>query len=210
MKILHIDCSIRNEYSISRKLSKLMVEQLQNFHEITSVDYLDLSTDSPNHITECFIEGVYTVPEERTAEMLKELEQSDEYIHRLHDADIYVIGMPMYNFSIPSNFKAFIDLITRTGRTFRGTEHGFEGLLVNKKVYVINTRGVDFSNEIIASFDHLQPYLKSIFRFIGLTDVHFVNVFPVKWGNKEKLESAIYKAEQEIAEAAHNLLLLQI
>jgi len=209
MKVLHIDCSVRNEHSISRKLSKLFIDQLHHTNDNVSVDYLDLTINPPQHVTNLFIEANYTSPSERTQEMTAELAESEAYIDRLHDADIYVIGMPMYNYCVPSNFKAFIDSVARIGRTFQAWENGFEGLLLNKKVFVINTRGVDFTNEFIASFDHLQPYLKTVFKFIGVTDVQFINVHPVKWGNAEKLESTLRKAEEEIRQAALSLSLIE-
>jgi FMN-dependent NADH-azoreductase len=205
MKILHIDCSVRNERSTSRKLSKLFVDELKDKHHDLSVDYLDLAVDAPPHVSALFIEGNYSVPVERTPEMIRELAESETLIERMHDADVYVIGMPMYNFSVPSNFKAFIDNIVRIGRTFRANESGFEGMLLNKKVYVINTRGVDFNHEMVAPMDVLRPYLKTIFGFMDLYDVTFIDVHPVKWGDPERLARALAKAHKDIKDAVLSL-----
>lgn len=199
MRVLHIDCSVRKNESISRQLSGYFVQQLKNKRPALSLDYLDLATDAPDHVSDLFIEGNYCQPDLRTEEMIKELAESDKLIDRLHAADIYVIGMPMYNFSIPSNFKVFIDNVVRTGRTFKLLEMGFKGLLMNKKVFVINTRGVDFSHEMIQPMDQLIPYLKTIFHFIGLDDAQFINVFPVKFASVELRNRAIDKAKFEIA-----------
>lgn len=205
MKVLHIDCSVRNDRSVSRELSGFFISLLKKKSPGLSLDYLDLATAAPEHVSALFIEGNYSQPELRTPEMVAELAASDVLIDRLHDADVYVIGMPMYNFSIPSNFKVFIDNIVRIGRTFRLTESGFEGLLKEKKVYVINTRGVDFAHGLIAPMDQLVPYLRTIFGFVGLDDAAFINVFPVKFGAPETLAKAIQDAKEEIAEQVSRL-----
>lgn len=205
MNILHIDCSVRDERSVSKHLSALFVSQLTDKFNHAAIEYLDLSANTPTHPTALFIKGNYTSPAERTEEMVRELAKSEELIDQLHRADVYVIGMPMYNFSVPSNFKAFIDNVVRIGRTFVPAETGFQGLLNNKKVFVINTRGVDFSSEPVRSMDQLQPYLKTVFGFMGLNDVTFINVHPVKWGSEEILAKAFAKAKAEIAAAVNNL-----
>lgn len=207
MKVLHIDSSVRNDWSVSKQLSKLFVDSLVLRDNSIEIDYLDLTKDTPKHVSALFIQGNYTVPAERTLQMITELKESESLVDRLHNADIYVIGMPMYNFSIPSNFKAFIDNVVRIDRTFKASENGFQGLLLNKTVYVINTRGVDFSNEAFAVMDQLQPYLKTVFGFMGLNDIHFINVHPVQFADEEARRQAINKAKTEIAERVENLLI---
>ncbi|WP_118973697.1 FMN-dependent NADH-azoreductase [Taibaiella koreensis] len=208
MKVLHIDCSVRNEASLSRQLSGFFVTELRNKEPGLALDYLDLGAAAPDHVSALFIEGNYTSPERRTPEMIAELAASDKLIGRLHDADVYVIGMPMYNFTVPSNFKVFIDNVVRTGMTFRIQGMVSEGLLVNKKVYVINTRGVDFSHEAIKPMDQLVPYLKTIFAFIGLDDAQFIDVFPVKFSSEEVREKAIAAARQTISACVRELCAL--
>jgi FMN-dependent NADH-azoreductase len=137
--------------------------------------------------------------------MVRELAESEALIEKMHRADVYVIGMPMYNFSVPSNFKSFIDNVVRVGRTFLITETSFQGLLTDKKVFVINTRGVDFSSEMAQSMDQLQPYIRTIFMFMGITDVTFINVHPVKFGSPEAMAAALVKAKGEIAAAVDQL-----
>jgi len=205
MKILHIDCSIRGEQSISKQLSRLFITQLTDKLDEPEIQYLDLGVDPPSHPTALFIKGNYTHPSERTEEMIRELEESEALIEKMHWADLYVIGMPMYNWSVPSNFKSFIDNVVRIGRTFLLTDTGFQGLLNNKKVFVINTRGVDFSLELVQPMDQLQPYLKTVFFFMGLTDVTYINVFPVKFAAPDKLAQALEKAKEDIAAAVQTL-----
>jgi len=205
MKILHIDCSVRSGESYSKQLSGYFVEQLRNRKPDILVDYLDLAMAAPRHVSALFIESTYCPPNLRTPEMLEELAESDALVDRMLAAELYIIGMPMYNFTIPSNFKAFIDNIVRAGRTYRNTSTGIEGLLTEKKAVVINTRGVDFSHDMIASMDQLQPYLKTIFGFIGLNDTHFINVYPVKFSSEELRSKAILKAQTEIAAMVESL-----
>lgn len=198
MKILHIDSSIRNERSVSKALSRLFVDRLVEEFNEASTDYLDLSVDTPAHPTALFIRGNYATPDQRTPEMIAELEASEKLVDKMHNAGVYVIGMPMYNFSVPSNFKAFIDNVVRINRTFRLAAHGSEGMLTGKKVYVINTRGVDFTPVHMAGMDQLTPYLKTVFGFMGLDDVTFIDVHPVQFAAPEARALAIEKAENEI------------
>ncbi|HEY4287214.1 MAG TPA: NAD(P)H-dependent oxidoreductase [Puia sp.] len=107
MNVLHIDCSVRDERSVSKHLSALFVLQLSDKFDHAAIEYLDLSASIPTHPTALFIKGNYTSPAERTEDMVSELAESELLIEQLHRADVYVIGMPMYNFSVPSNFKAF-------------------------------------------------------------------------------------------------------
>ncbi|SDF76727.1 FMN-dependent NADH-azoreductase [Mucilaginibacter pineti] len=207
MKVLHIDSSVRSDRSVSKQLSKLFVDSLAQKNGEVTIDYLDLTQNTPKHVSALFIQGNYSNPEDRSLEMIDELADSEALVDRLHKADIYVIGMPMYNFSIPSNFKAFIDNVVRIGRTFKASENGFQGLLLNKKVYVINTRGVDFTNEAFAVMDQLQPYIKTVFGFMGLSDIQFINVHPVQFAAEEARIKAISKAEMEITAAVDQLFI---
>jgi FMN-dependent NADH-azoreductase len=101
---------------------------------------------------------------------------SDELIAELEVADTIVLAVPMYNFSIPSTLKAWIDHVARRGRTFRYTEKGPEGLLKNKKVFVLVARGGVYSKGTpYAAFDFQEPYLRTVLGFLGMTDVTFVH-----------------------------------
>jgi len=204
MKVLHIDSSVRNERSVSKELSALFIKQLMENHDQVEVDYLDLAEHTPAHPTALFIRANYTPEEERSFEMIVELTESEVLVDRMLAAEAYIIGMPMYNFSVPSIFKAFIDNIVRINRTFKMGAHGVDGLLLNKKVVVINTRGVDFNNGNMESMDQLRPYLKAIFAFMGITDLTFINVSPVQFSEAVARENAINRAKDEIIRIAEN------
>lgn len=205
MKVLHIDSSVRGDWSVSKELSALFIEELKKADPATEVDYLDLAQNIPAHPTALLIRANYTPADQRTPEMVAELQESEKLVDRMHDADTIVIGMPMYNFSVPSIFKAFIDNIVRIDRTFTMNSHGIEGLLVNKKVFVINTRGVDFNNDHMEHMDQLRPYLKAIFAFMGLTDLTFINVSPVQFSEAEAREHAISRGKEEIVRTVKGL-----
>lgn len=199
MNIFHIDCSIRDEYSVSKALSKQFVSELTEKFSGSTVDYLDVSKDTPAHPTAFFIKANYTAENERTDAMKLELAASDALVDRLIHADYYVIGMPMYNFSVPSNFKVFIDNIVRINRTFSLSESGAKGLLIDKKVFLINTRGVDFHHPHMKPMDQLTPYIKTIFGFMGITDITFMDVSPVQFSLAAAREAAIKNAHTEIS-----------
>jgi FMN-dependent NADH-azoreductase len=199
MNILHIDCSIRDQYSVSKALSGQFTSELTDKFSGSSVDYLDLSKNTPAHPTALFIKANYSLEEERTAEMKLELAESEALVDRLIHADYYVIGMPMYNFSVPSNFKVFIDAIVRINRTFRMSESGIEGLLKNKKVFLINTRGADFNHPHMASMDQLTPYIRTVFGFMGIVDISFIDVSPVQFSLPAEREAAIENAREQIS-----------
>ena len=205
MKVLHIDSSVRGDWSVSKELSALFIAELRKADTDVDVDYLDLTQNIPAHPTALMIRANYTPAADRTPEMVAELQESEHLVDRIIAADTIVIGMPMYNFSVPSIFKAFIDNIVRIDRTFKMSGHGIEGLLVNKKVFVINTRGVDFNNDHMKDMDQLKPYLKAIFPFIGLTDVTFIDVSPVQFSEAETRENAINRSKEEIVRTVESL-----
>lgn len=200
MKVLHIDSSIRGERSVSKELSAFFMDALQSRFGALPIDYLDLSVNTPSHPSALFVQGNYTPAEDRTPEMTAALEESEALVDRLHHADIYVIGMPMYNFSVPSNFKVFIDNIVRINRTFRKQDNHYEGLLKNKKVYIINSRGADFSSGHMQAngMDQLQPYLEKVFSFLGLDNLTFINVSPTQFSGQEARIQAIENARVSI------------
>ena len=135
---------------------------------------------------------------------------SDELIAELEAANTIVLAVPMYNFSIPSTLKAWIDHVARRGRTFRYSEKGPEGLLQGKKVFVLAARGGIYSNGApAAAFDFQEPYLRAVLGFLGLTDVTFVHLEGLSMGpeaadtNRGKALAAIERlAAEPVAEAA--------
>ncbi|MBK8973721.1 MAG: NAD(P)H-dependent oxidoreductase [Hahellaceae bacterium] len=170
-KALVVTASVQHEGSVSRGLVSELVKHLKETGVIGEVTERDLSDNATHLLTQNDVGAFYTAPDQRTAAQQAQIEQSDTYLRELREADILVIGTPMYNFSVPAVLKAWIDQICRVGETFRYTEQGVQGLLSGKKAYlVIATGGVPVNSGV----DFLVPYLKHILGFIGITDVQVV------------------------------------
>lgn len=161
MKLLHIDSSALGANSASRELSAAIVARWRADVPGLSVQYHDLDSDPLPHLDG---NGLAKTDPARA-------EESERVLQQFLDADIVVIGAPMYNFSIPSTLKAWIDRIAVAGRTFRYTEAGPEGLAGGKRVVIASARGGLHAG---APSDFQEPYLKFIFGFMGVRDVEFV------------------------------------
>lgn len=162
MKVLHIDSSILGDGSASRMLSREIVSALAEQHADAQVKYLDLAADSLPHLTG----GSLARTDE--AEAARNTGTMSDFLA----ADVIVIGAPMYNFSIPTQLKAWIDRIVVAGKTFRYTQEGPEGLAKGKRVIVAVSRGSFYAPGSPAEF--AESYLRHVFGFIGVTDVKFV------------------------------------
>ena len=186
MKLLHIDSSVLGEHSASRSLTAAIVARLRAEHAGVEVIRRDLAAQSLPHFTPVLGEGHPCVS--RNAEIL------DEFLA----ADIVVIGAPMYNFTIPSQLKAWIDRILTAGKTFRYTDTGPEGLAGGKRVIVASARGGIYSEGPASAIDFQENYLKHVFGFIGITDVEFVRAEGLNLGAEQR-EAALAQAQAQIA-----------
>ncbi len=174
--ILHLDASARGEGSQSRLISGELVEAITTAHPGTSVTYRDLGHQTIPFMTEAFIYAMYTPEANRTSEQKELLTLSDEMIAELKAADVYVFGIPMYNFGVPAVFKAYIDYIARANETFNPAT--YEGLLKNKKAIVVSAHGgAGYGpGQEREAYNHLVPTLRGVLGFLGVTDVEFVSV----------------------------------
>jgi FMN-dependent NADH-azoreductase len=169
--LLHLDSSPL-ESSISRELTREFVKTWQNVHPDGTVIYRDLAANPPKPVDTAWIYSSFTPEASRTPEQKAALAPSDEMIAELLRADEYVIGVAMHNFSIPSVLKLWIDQVVRSGHTF---ESGPQGLLHGKKATILAASGGVYAAGTPASaLNFVDPYLKTIFGFIGVTDVKFV------------------------------------
>lgn len=171
MKILHLISSPRNEASVSIQLGNAIVAQLQSKYADSTVVTRNLVTTRFPHLEEAHLTSFFTPPESRSAELVEAVRHSDEAIAELMEADTIVIGVPMYNFSIHSALKAWIDHIMRAGITFQYSAEGVEGLVKDKKVYLAIATGGVYSEGPMKAADFTEPYLRSILNFIGITDI---------------------------------------
>lgn len=166
--ILHLDASASQESSVSRKASERVVA---NFPDDATVVRRDLSSSELPLLNADMVGAYFTPTEERSEDQKALLQLSDAYVAELVAADVIVVGTPMYNFSIPAAFKAWIDLVARVGETFAYTSEGPVGLLKNKEVIVAVATG---GTPLGSAYDHLTPYLKQIFAFMGIEKAQFL------------------------------------
>lgn len=174
MHILNIISSPRKGASASIQLANGILDKLQAAHPGSNVVTHDLATNPFPHLEEAKLQSFFTPAESRTPEQAAAAKHSDDAIQEIKDADVIVIGAPLYNFSIPSTLKAWIDHIARAGITFRYTEKGPEGLITGKKVYVAMSSGGIYSEGAYAGYDFVAPYLKAVLGFLGMTDLTVV------------------------------------
>ena len=172
MKLLHVDASILGESSVSRQLSAAIVARLREAHPDIQVTYYDLGAEPIGHLT-----GAHLAARQGAVatSLQHDVARGQQALEDFLGADIVVIGAPMYNFSVSSQLKAWIDRLAVSGKTFRYTERGAQGLAGGKKVIVASSRGRVYGPETpLESFDHQESYLRVIFGFFGITDVSFV------------------------------------
>lgn len=175
MKILHLISSPRGEASVSIKLGNAIVEKLLQAHPGSTVKTHDLTKNWYPHLDDVHLASFYTPADSRTPQLQEAVKHSDGGIAELKEADIIVIGAPMYSFTIHSSLKAWIDHIARSNETFSYSEEkGVEGLVKNKKVYVAVSSGFIYSEGPMQAHDFVAPYLKFILGFLGMTDVTIV------------------------------------
>ena len=189
MKLLHIDSSALGANSVSRELTRSVVTQWVATHPNTQVEYLDLAVDTPNHLTAAALG--FSAPAAGLNEVQqRENEVSERLVSQFLAADVVVIGAPMYNFSVPSQLKAWIDRVAQAGRTFKYTEQGPQGLAGGKTVIVASSRGGVYStNPALAGLDHQESYLRAVFGFFGVTDLRFVRAEGIAMGPAAKAQA---------------------
>ncbi|MFZ5604151.1 MAG: FMN-dependent NADH-azoreductase [Pseudomonadota bacterium] len=171
MNLLHISSSLFGADGKSSQLSRHFIEQFQAQNPGGKVTERDLAANPVPHLDLARLQANLTAPEQRTAEQQALATLADELIGELQTHDVLLLSVPMYNFGIPSTLKAWIDHVARAGVTFRYTATGPEGLLKNKKAYVMAARGGAYQG---TAADTQTPYLKTFLGFVGIDDVTFI------------------------------------
>ncbi len=195
-RILHLISSPRGNESFSMKLGNAVIEKLQNEYPGSTVEVVNLIESHVPHLDTAHLRSFFTPKEHLTADDQEAIRYSDQAISQLQAADIIVIGAPLYNFSIHSTLKAWIDHIARAGKTFRYDEQGPEGLVKGKKVYVAMSSGAVYSEGLYKPYDFVSPYLTTMLGFLGMTDL---TIFRVEGVNIPVLkEQALEKAIDSI------------
>jgi FMN-dependent NADH-azoreductase len=195
--LLHIDSSVRHTGSLSRQLGGEFVAKWQAANPADTIVTRDLAAAPVPHLTEQVMGAFFTPPDQRNADQAYAIKGSDALVDELLAADTIVIGAPMYNFSVTSGLKAWIDNIARVGRTFSYGANGPKGLVTGKKVYVFIASGGVYSQGPGAAYDHLTTYLRAVLGFLGMTDVTFIVAEGASLG-EEAVATAIAKSRGEI------------
>ncbi|AZE48960.1 FMN-dependent NADH-azoreductase [Pseudomonas chlororaphis] len=197
MKLLHIDSSILGDNSASRQLSESVVKAWKNADASVEVTYRDLAADAISHFSSATLVAAGTPAEVRSAAQQHEAELSASTLAEFQAADAVVIAAPMYNFTVPTQLKAWIDRIAVAGQTFRYTEAGPEGLCGGKKVVVVSTSGGLHAGQ--ATGVAHEDYLKVLFGFLGITDIEFVRAHGLSYGDEVR-NKAMSDAQAHISE----------
>ncbi len=197
MNILQINSSARVDGSHSSRLAGNLVERLRRAHPDATLTVRDLARNPHPVLDESTLQALFTPADQRSAEQAARVALDDALIAEIQAADVVVLGVPMYNFGVPVQLKNWIDAISRARVTFQYTDKGPEGLLKNKKVYIALTRGGIHRD---TPGDTQVPYLKTVFGFLGMTDVEFVYAEGLAMG-PEAEQRAFASAQSQIEEA---------
>lgn len=203
MNILHIDSSALGDASVSRQLTAGIVAQLRQGNSAATITYRDLAASPPDHLSGELMQVVkFQNVDGLTPRQQQELALTNQLVEELLAADVMVIGAPMYNFSVPTQLKAWIDRIAQPGRTFRYTATGPEGLAGGRKVIIASTRGGLYAGTAYeTAMDHQEAFLKAVLGFIGISDVQVIRAEGVAMG-PEARDKALAAARGEIVKLA--------
>ena len=197
MKLLQLDSSPLGSHSVTRELGAAVVAQWRREQPGLSLSYRDLAADPLPHWTPlpaASVEGL--APEVRT-----EVERNEAVLQEFLQADVIVIGAPMYNFGIPSQLKAWVDRVAVAGRTFRYTAQGPEGLAGGKRVIVVSGRGGFYAGTPRQAADFQESYLREVLNFLGITDIEFIRAEGIGLGPEQR-SASLAAAHAQIAGGA--------
>lgn len=196
-QLLHLDASARIASSDSRQLTQRFVRSWQQSNPGSAIIYRDLGRDPIPHVDDLWVAAYEAEPADRTPEMRQAIQLSDRLIDELMAADCYLLGVPMYNLSVPSSLKAYIDQIVRRDRTVTFLGGIPKGVLQNKKMLVIVTRKFNYRPESgRADRNFQEPFLQAIFGVIGITDITFVCAD--RLADPQLRQQSLTEAEQQL------------
>src|SRR5690348_402795 len=185
MKLLHIDSSVLGPHSVSRKLSSAIVDRLRQTTPGLEVSYRDLTTTPLSHLSGPHLAAAQGAAP--TAEVQADLAIGQAVLEEFLAADIVVLGAPMYNFTIPSQLKAWIDRIVIGGKTFKYGANGPEGLAGNKRVIVAVSRGGFYgAGTTTAALEDLESYVRGVFGFIGVRNTSIISADGIQVGPEHR------------------------
>jgi FMN-dependent NADH-azoreductase len=194
--LLQINSSLFSSGGHSSQLANDFVAAWRAINPDAQVKVRDLATDPLPHLDAQRVSAFFASPDARTPEQQILVNESNALINEIKASDLIVIGLPMYNFGIPSTLKAYFDQIARAGLTFRYTENGPEGLLADKKAFIFATRGGMYAG---TALDSQTTYVRDFLNFLGITDVEFIYAEGLNMGEETK-DQALANAHQRLAE----------
>ena len=197
-KVLVVESSVRQEGSVSRQLTAEFVAQWQKAHPQDQVTVRDLARDAVPHLDADLLGGWMKPAAEQSAAEQAALLRSSQLTDELMAADVLVLAAPMYNFAIPSTLKSWLDHVLRAGVTFQYTAQGPQGLLQDKRAFVLTARGGVYAG---GPLDQQEPYLRQVLGFIGITDVTFIHAEGLNMGG-DVAEQGLAKARRQLAAVA--------
>ncbi|RRJ83184.1 FMN-dependent NADH-azoreductase [Aestuariirhabdus litorea] len=192
--LLVINSSLRSQGANSTALTENFLQQWRLQHPRDQIVQRDMATDPIPHLDEAMVGAFFTPADQRTDAQQALVKRSDDLVRELQEADVLVLGVPMYNFGIPSTLKAWIDHVARAGLTFTYTEQGPKGLLEGKTAYILAARGGRYQG---TPMDTQSAYLRDVLGFIGITDVHFVYAEGLNMG-EESFSEGVSGADSQI------------
>ena len=202
MKLLHIDSSVLGPHSVSRKLSAAIVDRLRQANPGLAISYRDLTATPLAHLSGSHLAAAQGAAP--SAEVQADLAVGQAVLEEFLAADIVVLGAPMYNFTLPSQLKAWIDRIVVGGKTFKYGANGPEGLAGNKRVIVAISRGGFYgAGTPTAALEHLESYLRGVFGFIGIRNPEIISADGIQIGpeHREKALSGALEAVTKLQAA---------
>jgi FMN-dependent NADH-azoreductase len=204
LRVLRVDSSARGEGSLSRAIGDDLIDRLEAVHGPLEVTVRDLAVDAPSFVDAGWVQANFTAEEQRSPAQRAALAESDALVAELEEADVLVIGVPIYNFGIPAALKAWVDLVARARRTFRYTETGPVGLLTGKRAFLaVASGGTAVGSEI----DFATGYLRHVLGFLGITEVEIVAADrAMARGQSAVLEAARARIEALVPEGASGQL----
>ncbi|MGV8171432.1 MAG: FMN-dependent NADH-azoreductase [Candidatus Woesearchaeota archaeon] len=200
-KLLHIIATPRARESRTLKVSASFLETFAKNHPDWVIEELTLSEENLPSLTLNRVDGKYMLlgGKELSGKFSIAWQEIIQHIERFLSADAYLLSTPMWNFSIPYSLKHYLDVIVQPKYLFQYTETGVEGLVKNRKMVVITSRGGDYTTADSRVFDHQESYLRTIFGFVGIKNIAFINAQPMDMGEEiqiQKIKEAQEKAKE--------------
>lgn len=205
-KLLHITVTPRGPESRTLKVTESFLEVFKSKYPECHVEGINLFEEKLPELTVKRVDGKYMLlsGKDLSGDFQESWKEIVSVIEKFLSADAYLISTPMWNFGIPYHLKHYIDIILQPKYLFKYTPNGPEGLVKNKKMIIITSRGGDYSSDEMKQFDQQEPYLRAVFGLAGISDITFINAQPMDAMGPEIQKKKIEEAQQEARRAAEN------